>query len=296
MFTITFKTKHNDKHAKQEIRELLDAYVSRFPSQAKAFDTIKNVSEATLINMRKGKWESISEALWRTVGAQVGYSIKGNWQTVETRDYKTLKTLFDDAKTYSNVFAIVAAAGSGKTYVSRHYQATHSNVYHIVCAEYFNKKVFLGKLLAQMGKDNTGTIAEMMDTVIDTMMAQDAPLIIIDEADKLPDQVLYFFITLYNMLQGQCGIVLLATDYLSKRIERGKRLKRKGYAEIFSRIGRRFVSLPGTDEAEVQAICHANGLMDALAIKSIYNEYEGDLRRVERAVHREMMKLSQQGA
>lgn len=212
---------------------------------------------------------------------------KNGWRMAQTMDFNTLVHYFADAQEYSHVFSIIADTGSGKTFASEWYARNRNNVYHLECAEYFNRKVFLQKLLARMGKDNTGySVAEMMDCIVDTLLRQENPLIILDEVDKLPDPVLHFFITFYNTLRGKCGITLLATDYLSKRITRGRRLNRKGYAEIYSRIGRRFISLRGTDKKEVAAICEANGLADPVLVNTIYNEYEGDLRRVERAVHK----------
>jgi Cdc6-like AAA superfamily ATPase len=284
-------------HQKKEIQTLLKIYVEQYPSQAKASASLRNVSEATIINIRKGAWENISDDMWRNVGKQVGFSKKGSWSFTETVDAKTLIHYFEDAKEFSNVFAITAPSGSGKTFVSQWYEGKKHNVYVVSCAEYFNRKVFLSKLLEKMGKENTGyNVAEMMDLVVDTLMKQENPLIIMDEVDKLPDPVLYFFITLYNHLHGKCGIVMLATDYLNKRIMRGRRINKKGYSEIFSRIGRRFISLRGTNEEEVAEICKANGLKDPAVIRSIYNEYEGDLRRLERGVHKSRVRSLKKAA
>lgn len=58
----------------------------------------------------------------------------------------------------------------------------------------------------------------MMDDIVDTLKRKDAPLIILDEADKLTDQVLYFFISLYNQLEGHCGIILTATSFLQNAL------------------------------------------------------------------------------
>ncbi len=277
---------------KQEVRALLITYRDRYDSQAQAFRTIQGASEASLINIVKEKWSGISNELWRTVASQVGYSVKGQWQTVETKSYKVLTRLLQDAKDYSNVFAITAPAGSGKTQASKAFKRQNQNVFHIVCAEYFNRRSFLMKLLKQMGKDHSGSVNEMMDEVVEAMLELDSPIIIMDEADKLNDTVLYFFITLYNQLQGQCAMVLLATDYLSKRLMKGRRTKRKGYEEIFSRLGRKFIPLPENDRNDVTAICRENGIEDQETIMTIFNDCEGDLRRVERLVHREKMKAA----
>jgi Cdc6-like AAA superfamily ATPase len=272
---------------KQQIQLLTKKYVEQFDSQAKAVASLKNVSEATIINIKTGKWDAISDDMWRNVGKQVGWSAVGTWNIVETLDFKTLITFFADAKDYSNVFAITGPAGSGKTFVAEWYGRNVSNVYHIVCAEYYNRKMFLSKLMEKMGRENMGyNVSEMMDAIVETLLKQDRPLIILDEADKLNDQVLYFFITLYNMLKGKCGIIIMATDHLQKRINRGYKLNRKGYAEIFSRIGRRFIALHGSSRTEIKEICEANGIIDPVDVNEIYNDYDGDLRRVEKMVHK----------
>lgn len=271
---------------KQTIQALLAEYVSRQTSQAQAARRLKNVSEATVINILKDKWDNVSEEMWRNVGKQIGWNV-ADWKLAETRDMLTLMTYFSDAKTYGNVFAVCGPAGSGKTATAAWMAENSANVYHINCAEYWNRKLFLRKILQALGRDDSSySTAEMMDEITDTLMKQDSPLLILDEADKLTDHVLYFFITLYNQLAGKCGIVLLATDFLEKRILRGNRLKKKGYAEIYSRIGRRFIALPGSNKKEVAAICGANGVEDTLAVNAIYNEYDGDLRRVKRMVHK----------
>lgn len=278
---------------KKEIVTLLNNYVQQYPSQKKAVDALKGISEATVINMRKDNWLNISDDMWRSVASQVGFNKKGAWSIVETNNFQTFQYFYKDAKDYSNVYAITAPAGSGKSASAQYLAQNTQNVYHLVCADYFNRKMFLSKLLSKMGKDDTGyNVSEMMDYVVELLRKQDCPLIILDEADKLNDQVLYFFITLYNMLQGKCAIVLLATDFLEKRILRGVKLNKKGYAEIFSRIGRKFLRIEANTKKEVAMICQANGVADTNVITEIYNESDGDLRRVERAVHKHT-KLTQ---
>ena len=79
-----------------------------------------------------------------------------------------------------------------------------------------------------MGKDHSGyTVGEMMGEVVRLLKTQETPLIILDEADKLADNVLYFFITLYNVLEDHAGIVMVATGHLEKRIKRGIQTQQK---------------------------------------------------------------------
>lgn len=269
---------------KQQIADQLRAYCEQKGSQNKAANSLNGVSSATISKVLSGQWETIADEMWRTISAQTGAKSEG-WQVVSTRAYDVMTFTLDNAQTDSLVLAVTGEAGSGKTEAIKNYTAGHTNAYHLVCSEYWNRRTFMGKLLKCMGVGVSGTtVSEMMDDIVDTLKRKDAPLIVLDEADKLTDQVLYFFISLYNQLEGHCGIILTATSFLKKRIERGVRLNRKGYAEIYSRIGRKFVALPLLNSEDIAAVCVANGVSDAKSINSIIDEAEGDLRRVKRSV------------
>ncbi|MEG2319644.1 MAG: ATP-binding protein [Mucinivorans sp.] len=130
-----------------------------------------------------------------------------------------------------------------------------------------------------------GTVGEMMADTVTALKKSARPLIILDEADKLSDQLLFFFITLYNHLEDNCGIVLCATDHLRKRIERGLRLNKRGYSEIFSRLGREFVLIRTNTKGDIAAVCTANGVNEQVDINEIANKSDGDLRMVKKCIH-----------
>lgn len=269
---------------KQQISEQLRAYVEQKGSGNKAAASMNGVSSATVSKVLSGKWDTISDDMWRSIAAQCGHKAEG-WQLVETRAYKAMTFTLENAQRDSLVMAVIGEAGSGKTEAIKNYAAGGRNVYHLVCSEYWNRRTFMAKVLQSMGEIYSGTtVADMMDAIVDTLKRKESPLIVLDEADKLSDQVLYFFISLYNQLEGRCGIIMTATRYLRARIEKGLRLNRKGYAEIYSRIGRKFVELPLHNSEDVAAVCAANGVTDPKAINSIIDEADGDLRRVKRSV------------
>ncbi len=269
---------------KQQISEQLRAYVEQKGSGNKAAASMNGVSSATVSKVLSGKWDTISDDMWRSIAAQCGHKAEG-WQLVETRAYKAMTFTLENAQRDSLVMAVIGEAGSGKTEAIKNYAAGGRNVYHLVCSEYWNRRTFMAKVLQSMGEIYSGTtVADMMDAIVDTLKRKESPLIVLDEADKLSDQVLYFFISLYNQLEGRCGIIMTATRYLRARIEKGLRLNRKGYAEIYSRIGRKFVELPLHNSEDVAAVCSANGVTDPKTINSIIDEADGDLRRVKRSV------------
>lgn len=272
------------KLEKQTIVERLIEFCDQKGSQAKAAAALK-VSNATVSQMINGNWELIKDEMWRTVSNGIGMQ-GGNWATVATGGYKRMTSVLEDAQENSLVMAVIGDAGCGKTQAIEHYIKNHRNAYHLQCAEYWNKKNFLQNLCQQMGMRNTyGTVYDLIEDIVRELEKEDRPLIIVDEADKLSDVVLYFFITFYNRLEDHCGIVLCATGYLKKRIIAGERNERKGFAEIHSRVGRNFIGMPQTTSEDIAAICEANGVDDLNAINTICKKSDFDLRRVKRLVH-----------
>lgn len=269
---------------KKQITDDLRTYVQTIAggSQNKASKILSNVSNSYISQVLSGKWEALSDDAWRNIQKQV--STNGEWKIVETRGFKYLNQLFNDARLYSNTYGIIGNTGFGKTQTTEAIQ--NDNVFVIKCNEYFTSRTFLEELLRLMGKGSYGgTVASMMQHIINTLLRLDRPLIIIDEADKLNDKVLYFFISLYNALEGKCGFIIMATPYLKKRIDDGVIKNKKGYQEIYSRIGRNFLEVPKPSKNDITAIIQANGIMDDMIITSIYNKSESDLRSVKRLVH-----------
>lgn len=270
---------------KEEIVAQLRSYVERKGSQKKAANSMDGVSSATINKMLNGTdWESISEEMWRSVAQQTRTKSEG-WQLADTSVHREMTMLLTRAQQDALVAGVVGAAGSGKTETCREYADEHRNVYHITCGEHWNRRTFVSKVLKAMGANVAGyTINDMMEEVVDALSRADNPLLILDEADKLSDQVLYFFITLYNQLEGRCGIVLCGTQYLKARIARGVRLGKKGFEEILSRLGRRFFELAEIGEEDIALVCVANGIESDAKIRKITKESESDLRRVKRSV------------
>lgn len=271
------------KNEKNAIVRSLREFCGLKGSQNAAARSI-GVSSATLSQMINGNWELITDEMWRTVATKTGYS-RREWVVVKTGGFETMTSILTDAKNKAMVVAVTGDAGSGKSESIKVFAKSNKNVFHLVCSEYWNRKNFMTELLSQLSITNYGyTVGEMMAEIISTIKRRENPLIILDEADKLSDQVLYFFISLYNHLEDSCGIILCATNYLAKRIRKGVNSNRKGYEEIFSRIGRKFVPMNCVTADDVEVVCKANGIEDDRVIDDIIARCELDLRRVKRLV------------
>lgn len=277
---------------KNEIRNLLADYCDSFTSQRKAADSLDNCSEAALIQILKNNWDTISEAMWLTVGKQVGFTGK-EIQMIETLTLQTLFLYYDIAKDEGSTIAAIGKSGIGKSYAGKWYAKAHRkhNVYYMECTGYWSKKDFLRLLLSKIGKPNEGlSITEMMQAIVRELRRQNKPLIILDEIDKLAEPVLKFFITLYNELNRLCGFVWTSTEAIEKNIQRGITSNKSGYQELKSRIGTNFIMLPTANAAEIRELCIANGITNQEEIARTINECHGDLRRVDRNVLKNRIK------
>lgn len=275
---------------KQQITESLRLYVQKYGSQNKAAQSLTGISAATISQLLKGNWENVSDEMWRNVAIQTGYKHGEGWQIVETVAYKEMVFALEDAKQWKNVTWVVGEAGCGKTTTARLFSEEKREAYYILCSEDMKKSDFVREIARKVGLRTEGySIRELLDRIIDSLIQMNEPLLIFDEADKLTERVFHYFIDLYNRLEDKCGIVFLSTSYIKRRMQIGLRYNKCGYNEIHSRMGRKFFDVEPTTARDVYAVCTANGLDEKQTSEVVKDaeEYDFDLRRVKKAVHRQ---------
>lgn len=124
-----------------------------------------------------------------------------------------------------------------------------------------------------------------------------------DEADKLSDNIINYFITIFNYFEDMTGsqsvgIQFISTDYIVTRMERGLRYKKKGYQELWSRLGSKFYEVDKNTPNDVEAICRARGIVRQRDIDEVIKEADRtnyDLRRVDRKIKAILSKNKHQG-
>lgn len=271
------------------------------------------VSGATLSAnvLNAENWPKVSDGMWSKLAAGLGLSlVSREWNLVKTRNQATIHQVLADAQTEAMFMAVAEKGGSGKTAAIAAYKAAdvQHSVYSLQC-EGWGLKTFLQKLCREVGASAplNLTAVDLTEVVVRFFKERTkgaAPLLVLDEADKLRPAALLFLITLYNRLEDELGLVACGTDFLERDIKAGAAKAKKGYDEIDSRLGRNFIHLTGATRAEVAAICVANGVADPAAqarvwedaspVKKLngrgYVEVVEDLRRVKRGVKREALR------
>lgn len=275
---------------KQAIQAQLQAYVARYPSQTKAVNSLTGISAGTVSTILNGKFDSISDEMLLRIRTQVAPAGAAGWRLCETMAFRELTILLEDAQQHGNTAWVVGSAGLGKTTAARAYASTHENAFLVSCSEDMQRGDFIRELARVIGiKTNRESLRERLQMVTDQLRTLDRPLLVFDEGDKLMDSVFYYFISIYNALEGHCGIIFLSTEYIKRRMENGLTYNKKGYDEIFSRVCRRFIDLTPASAHEVMAVCRANGLESERAIAEVVRDASTckyDMRRVKKAIHK----------
>ena len=275
------------ENQKNEIRDALERYCKRYGSQKKATASLKGISEGTVSTILTGKYGKIGDDMWSRISAQVMPATAG-YRLADTSARLNLLGYFQKMKEDSSVIWITGPAGVGKSTTAREFAIRTPHVYMLTCSQDMHRSDFMKELSAVIGLDNAGmNIRESLYAIIRHLVTLDRPLLIFDEADKLKDNVLLYFITIYNELEDRCGIVFLSTDAIKRRMETGVNYNRIGYNELYSRIARRFVPVKAATRKEVMDICILNGIETDDIIREVVDEAaeaQNDLRRVKRCI------------
>lgn len=277
---------------KQRITDALRTYVGRYPSQNKAAASLNGVSAATVSAILKGNHELISDDMWRNVDKQVTpQGSQLGWRIVETTSFREIQTALADAQDFGNVRWIVGDAGCGKSTGARCYAANNDNVFVVLCDEDMRKSDFVREIARKVGLKTAGMrLREMLEGATDYLMQLESPLLIFDEGDKLNDNVIHYFINIYNRMEGCCGIA-----FFVDRLHRAPTGAWRGLWQKRLR-GDLLAHRPPVLRArtyqhiDVEVVCEANGLTDKgqiAKVVAVARDSDYDMRVVRREIHRQ---------
>lgn len=273
---------------KAEIKKMFEEKCERLGLSQERAAVQAGSKGSTVSAVFSGKYGADDTAIYKLLAAWVGYD--ENWRVVPTRNFQFVTRTLDEARKTSEMFMLIGDAGCGKSEAQKQYAQSNKNSFRICCDEFWGRNEFIAEILKQMGKSGDGyNLAQKVDLIASTLIQLERPLLMIDEFDKLSNQVIHLLIGLYNRLEGRCGITISATDHLEQRFQRGLKFNRKGYKELWSRCGRKPIQLLKTTEKDVKMVCLANGIDNDFHVSQIISECEGDMRRIKR--YKQKMEL-----
>lgn len=239
-----------------------------------------NINGAALSTILSGKYGANENQMLQKIAKALDYR-ESAWIVVRTiNNYKKVESLLKDAKNESMWFPISNKAGSGKTGALEDlYNRDTTGTIVFIQAEEWSGRQFLIKLITQTQGEialqgGYKTIAELTDIVANYFndMSLERPVLLIDEADKLKPGAKRVLIPIYNRTENRLGLIMSGTENLEKEMKAGVRLQKKGYDELDSRLGRKYIHLRGASEKEVYEVCTANGVTNVEKQGTIWSE------------------------
>lgn len=193
------------------------------------------------------------------------------WETVDTKAFLTVRAHLGKCQEYGIWQVLCDRAGIGKSYAAREYERSHPNVIYVDCSEYPGKGDFVRHIAGMFGLVKTGSLDRLWREATDELLLMEKPLLILDEFGDCAEGVISLMKGLYNKANTgtamSLGCYFIGADNLQKRLEEGRRTKKRSYAEFWSRFNGRITGLnyerrQGLFEQElrheVEAIVDAN--------------------------------------
>ncbi len=232
---------------KKQIIEVFDKWVepgNDNRSQKKLSKKI-GISDATLSNLRKHKWENIGPGVWnkclswcRSTGALKTES-EDVWRFFEfTPEAETIADVIKNAHRYQRRAAIDGPTGKGKSETIKHLvnQDKTNEMIHIIGRRSMNPKTFCINIAEQLGLTQISSNRyQLEEDIAEKILTMNKPVIIFDELENLSLTCYSSIKTIVDLTDGQCGIVMVGID-LWKMVH-GHALKGK---DAFRQIQRRF--------------------------------------------------------
>lgn len=288
-----------DESTKKYITHNLEQFCEIKGSQNNAAKDL-GVSGAYISMILTGQDDSVSDSMWRKIAKNLGLRLEDSWVHVPTATTNDILAYVNDARVFGNAFLLCASPGSGKTHTLNWLIKNMPNVFYVKCQHDMPLLEVLRHILLTMGHNITSRSRyDYIEQIKVKASKHKHPIIIIDEFERLDNKAFLCYNDLYDVLFKTCGFIVLGTEYLSDRINDGKNRGKKGFGEMYSRIGGEIYMLDRPQRAEVEAVIMAQGVTDRTIVANIYNDSlnsqgNTDMRIVERKVHAEKQRQAAQ--
>ena len=209
---------------KNQIAEAANAWIepgNDNRSQKKLSKKI-GISDATLSNLRKKKWDNIGPGIWNKCASYFHMTgvlkTEGDdvWRFFDyTPEAEIINDVLGNAKKYQRRAAIDGPTGKGKsetikTFVNR--DRTNES-FHIICTRAMNPKMFCVNIAESIGLSNIPANRYLLEQEIaDKLLTMNKPLIVIDEAENLSLTCFSSIKSIIDLTDGQVGVVVCGID------------------------------------------------------------------------------------
>jgi DNA transposition AAA+ family ATPase len=180
------------------------------------------ISDATLSNLRKGKWENIGPGIWNKCLAYfkstgvIKTESEDVWQYFDyTPEAEIITDVIKNAHRYQRRAAIDGPTGKGKTETIKQLvnKDKTNEIIHILGRKSMNPKTFCINLAEQLGLSQISSNRyQLEEDIAEKLLSLGKPCIVFDELENLSLTCYSSIKTIIDLTDGHCGIVMVGID------------------------------------------------------------------------------------
>lgn len=216
---------------------------------------------------------------WMNLGRELDVTLhQRKWNMARTDVYTIIEQDVQHCQAYSKSMMCVDDTEIGKTYTAKHLSRTLKNCFYVDASQSKTKNLFIRAMAKAIGVEDNDKIARIKANIKYALKTFPNPIVIVDEAGDLEYTAFLDLKEFWNATERFCGWYLIGADGLRAKIERGIGNRKVGYAEIFSRFGKRYTRAVPTDRNDRQAF-YKKLLTDVLSVNMKDKSKLGDIVR-----------------
>lgn len=240
---------------KKQIVDALKEQKINFTGNDTQYAVSLGINKSIWNRLKKGDYDKVlSEAKWTSLARRAGVALRAEreWQKADTPVFQFITAQLEMCQEKSICSLLCDITDIGKTFATEYYAKTHKNALYVDCGQVKSKQKFIRYIAKGFGVDNTGKYSDVYEDLVFYLKTLDRPIIILDEAGDLQYDAFLELKALYNATEYQCAFYMTGADGLRAKMERAIDNKKVGYAEIFSRFGKKYGSVvpANADERE----------------------------------------------
>lgn len=182
-----------------------------------------------------------------------------------TADFEAVFKACDKARRYHLMVGLIGDTGMGKTTSITEYSKKR-NVIRISYEKSMNPRLFFSALLKKLGVDYEGRVYSEIDMATDLLKRMDNPLLIIDEAGKIPHTLFLHLHDLRERTKDDAGVILTGMPYFKNNLQKFSNRGKEGCSEFLRRINV-WHELQGLSREESMTVAKNHGITDPDKLK-----------------------------
>lgn len=244
---------------KMKVAEAMKDAFSRFQGTQIKFSKTLGINDAVLSQILNGKIKNskdqnlLENGKWINIGRKLNVSKSNSkWVFVKTSVYLEIEDNVLFCKNNHKGMILVDDCGIGKTVAGKRLAETLENTFYIDCSQHKTTRQLVRAMARAVGVDDKGKIDDVMEDTKYYICELDTPVFIMDEVADLKPEGFLELKAYMNYTVGYCGWFFMGAQGLRARMKKGIDNEKVGFAEIFSRLSDKYITLIPTAKEKRQ--------------------------------------------